>query len=87
MSKSVLKKTMHKSKRNNNVSPGSYYEQRNSPNSISTDRSLRENEEMQFAESQAKYEAKNTYHCFRYSCGYRTKICTCLNKFIRMPLW
>ena len=29
-----------------------------------------------------------TYHLFRYSCGYRAnRRCTCLNKFVRMPIW
>ena len=39
-------------------------------------------------EKQMPNESKNTYHCFRYSCGYKTnRKCSCLNKFVRMPLW
>ena len=39
-------------------------------------------------EKQAPNESKNTYHCFRYSCGYKAnRKCGCLNKFVRMPLW
>jgi hypothetical protein len=75
---------MFKPKGKNNISPASYYD---SSVLKSTDRSLKENEETVFAEKQTKYEAKNTYHCFRYSCGYRAKHCRCLNKFIRTPLW
>ena len=39
-------------------------------------------------ETEKQNEAKNTYHWFRYSCGYKTnRRCLCLNKFVRMPFW
>ena len=74
---------MFNSKRKNNVSPEFNDEINFKRTSEISDRSLKHRqEELHFTENQAKYEAKNTYHCCRYSCGYRARHCTCLNKFI-----